>query len=434
MLGGTLIRKRRVVRVKLLPTLVQELALAETLRVCNAAATYVSQVAFGGRDSQGRTGTKFILQDVLYQDVKARFGLGAQPAIRVIGKTVDAYTTLRANLLEGNLGLPGSPRRTKAESKPVVFRPGAAQPFDKNCLSWQHDAGTVSIWSTHGRLRGVRFVGQPSDLKLLATNPIGETDLQFTGGHWFLIVTVTVPTTPVVEPVAGFIGVDLGIVNIAHVATGRGQAVADWSGGAITLRRKKNVTLRAKLQAKGTKSAKRLLKKRSKKEARFVTDVNHQVSKTIVTQAQRTGHGIAIEELTGIRERVRLRKPQQVALHSWAFAQLGGFLTYKAESAGVVIIPVDPAYTSQTCSECGFVSLLNRPHQAQFACRACGVMLHADHNAAVNIARRGAADLAELNAVAISQPGSVTGPRRSRRRLTQSRRRAANLALQGRVR
>lgn len=100
---------RRVVRVKLLPTLVQELALAETLRVCNAAATYVSQVAFGGRDSQGRTGTKFILQDVLYQDVKARFGLGAQPAIRVIGKTVDAYTTLRANLLEGNLGLPGSP-------------------------------------------------------------------------------------------------------------------------------------------------------------------------------------------------------------------------------------------------------------------------------------------------------------------------------------
>ncbi|MHB8188687.1 MAG: RNA-guided endonuclease InsQ/TnpB family protein [Dermatophilaceae bacterium] len=426
---------RRVARVKLLPTPIQELALADTLRVCNAAATYVSQVAFGGRDSQGRTGNKIILQDVLYQDVKSRFGLGAQPALRVIGKTVDAYTTLRANLLEGNLGLPGSPRRTKAESKPVVFRPDAAQPFDKNCLSWQHDAGTVSIWSTTGRLRGVRFVGQPSDLKLLATNPIGETDLQFQDGHWFLIATLTLPTTPVVEPAAGFVGVDLGIVNIAFTATDRGVAVADWSGGAITLRRKKNLHLRTKLQAKGTKSTKRLLKKRSKREARFVTDVNHQVSNKIVTEAQRTGHGIAIEDLTGIRERVRLRKPQQVALHSWAFAQLGAFLTYKAEGAGVVIIPVDPAYTSQTCSECGFVSRLNRPHQAEFACRGCGVLLHADHNAAVNIARRGAHDLAELNAVAINQPGfDPSEPRRSLRRLTQKRRRAANLALQGRVR
>ncbi|NMM35392.1 MAG: IS200/IS605 family element transposase accessory protein TnpB, partial [Phycicoccus sp.] len=145
-----------------------------------------------------------------------------------------------------------------------------------------------------------------------------------------------------------------------------------------------------------------------------------------------TGHGIAIEELTGIRERVRLRKPQQVALHSWAFAQLGGFLTYKAEAAGVVIIPVDPAYTSQTCSGCGYMSRLNRPNQAEFACRSCGVLLHADHNAAVNIARRGAADLAELNAVAISQPGfDPSEPRRSLRRLTQKRRRAANPALQG---
>lgn len=419
-------------RVKLAPTPVQEFALADTLRVCNQAATYVSQVAFDGRDSHGRTGTKFILQDVLYQDVKDRFGLGAQPAIRVIGKTVDAYTTLRSNLLEGNLGLPGSPRRTKAESKPIVFRPDAAQPFDKNCLSWQHDARTVSIWSTTGRLQGVRFVGQPSDLALLAGNKIGETDLQFTGGQWFLIATLDLPTTAVVEPSAGFVGVDLGIVNIAFAATDRGVAIADWSGGAITLRRKKNQKLRAKLQAKGTKSAKRLLKKRSKKEARFVTDVNHQVSRRIVTEAQRTGHGIAIEDLTGIRERVRLRKPQQVALHSWAFAQLGKFLIYKAEAAGVVIIPVDPAYTSQTCSECGYVSRLNRPHQAKFACRSCGVVLHADQNAAVNIARRGVHDLAELSAVVISQPGSPTGPRRSLRRLTQKRRRVANPAIQGR--
>jgi transposase len=107
----------------------------------------------------------------------------------------------------------------------------------------------------------------------------------------------------VVEPETGFHGVDLGIVNIAMVATGRGVTVTgeNWSGGAITLRRKKNVKLRAKLEAKGTKSAKRLLKKRSKKQGRFDTDVNHQISKRIVAEAQRTGNGIAVEELTGIR-------------------------------------------------------------------------------------------------------------------------------------
>jgi putative transposase len=69
-----------------------------------------------------------------------------------------------------------------------------------------------------------------------------------------------------------------------------------------------------------------------------------------VAEAERTGHGIAVEELTGIRERVRLRKPQRATLHSWAFAQLGSFLAYKAKQAGVAFVEVDPAYTSQMCS------------------------------------------------------------------------------------
>ena len=175
-------------------------------------------------------------------------------------------------------------------------------------------------------------------------------------------------------------------------ALDRAELGGEGAGGRLvdlTNRRKKNVLLRAKLQAKGTKPAKRLLKKRSKKEARFVADVNHQVSKKIVAGAKRTGRGIAIEDLSGVRARVRLRKPQRAAVHSWAFAQLETFLTYKAAAAGVALVQVDPAYTSQTCSGCGHVSAKNRPNQARFVCRACGVLLHADHNAAINIARRG---------------------------------------------
>lgn len=78
-------------------------------------------------------------------------------------------------------------------------------------------------------------------------------------------------------------------------------------------RRTRNRELRHTLQMKNTKSAKRLLRQRARKEARFAADVNHQISKRIVAEAERTGRGIAVEELTGIRERVRLRKPPMPA-------------------------------------------------------------------------------------------------------------------------
>ena len=147
--------------------------------------------------------------------------------------------------------------------------------------------------------------------------------------------------------------------------------------------------LRKRLQAKRTSSARLLLKKRRRKEARFAADINHQISKRIVAEAERTGCGIAVEELTGIRERVRLRKPQRATLHSWVFAQLGSFLAYKAKQGGVAFVEVDPAYTSQMCSACGSVDKRNRRSQAAFECGRCGFVGHADHNAALNIAARG---------------------------------------------
>src|SRR5258707_1500348 len=157
-------------------------------------------------------------------------------------------------------------------------------------------------------------------------------------------------------------------------------------GAGRTVRREP--LLGKRLQAKNTSSARRLLKKRRRKAARVAADVNHQISKRIVAEAERTGCGIAVEQLTGIRDRVRLRKPQRATLHSWAFAQLGLFLAYKAEQAGVPFVQVDPAYTSQTCSQpgCGDVDKKNRRSQASFVCGRCGFVWHADHNTARNIA------------------------------------------------
>jgi hypothetical protein len=177
-----------VVRVKLLPSPEQAQALQATLHACNRAANAASRVAFA-------TGAvhKYALQQRVYAALKAEFGLSAQPAVRVVGKVADAYTTRASHLQRGLLGRQGSKRRTRAESKPIRFRPDAAQPFDSRCLSWQVDARTVSIWTARGRMKDLAFTGSPAQLKVLAEHRQGESDLVVQDGAWFLSATCEVP-------------------------------------------------------------------------------------------------------------------------------------------------------------------------------------------------------------------------------------------------
>jgi hypothetical protein len=79
---------------------------------------------------------------------------------------------------------------------------------------------TVSIWTTARRLKGVRVPAAPHDLVVLRTRPIGETDLIRRDGNWYLYASVEAPETPLTDPVNGFLGVDLGIVNIATSSDG----------------------------------------------------------------------------------------------------------------------------------------------------------------------------------------------------------------------
>ncbi|MFE6755559.1 RNA-guided endonuclease InsQ/TnpB family protein [Streptomyces sp. NPDC057684] len=368
-----------VVRVKLLPTPVQAAALEATLRACNEAATWAASVAF---EKEARRPLE--LRKHTYAEIRVRWGLGAQAAQHAIKKTCDAYTTLKANLRAGRYGRPGTRRHIRAAGKPITFRPLAAQPYDDRMLSWQHQARTVSIWTTAGRLKNMAFTGQAEQLEFLAAHRKGESDLVRQGGKWFLIATCEITeAAPNTHP-AGFLGVDLGIVNIAATSDGERHC-----GRQTNRKREQGRKLRRKLQKKSTKSAKRRAKKYAGKEARRNKDINHKISKRIVAEAERTGRGIALETLTGIRERARLRKPQRTTLHSWPFAQLGSFIAYKARKAGVPVVYVDPAYTSQECSQCHHIERGNRPAQARFACRSCGFVEHADHNASHNIAHRG---------------------------------------------
>ncbi|MGI5231582.1 RNA-guided endonuclease TnpB family protein [Actinoallomurus sp. CA-142502] len=123
--------------------------------------------------------------------------------------------------------------------------------------------------------------------------------------------------------------------------------------------------------------------------------------------------GISLDDLKGIRQRVRLRKPQRVTLHSRAFAQLADFIVYKARRAGVPVVFVDPAYTSQQCCECGHIDSDNRVSQSVFLCRNCGVVAHADRNASRNIARTRLChpiEVPERRSPPSGQPGATSKP------------------------
>ncbi|GAA0403465.1 RNA-guided endonuclease TnpB family protein [Streptomyces luteireticuli] len=350
--------------------------MAATLRVCNHAANLASEVAFV-------KGLKrpYVLQKEVYFRLRAEFGLGAQAAVRVVKKVCDAYVTLTANITAGNLGPEGSKRRKRAQSKPVRFREDAAQPFDDRILTWNLDQRTVSVWTVAGRIKAIPFVCSEQALKLLASRK-GESDLVLREGMFFLTATVEVPEPEPYEP-DGFLGVDLGIVNIA--TTSDGDILA---GRRLNRYRRRHRDLRAKLQKKRTKSAKRILKRIRRREARHAAHTNHTIAKQLVATAERTSRGIALEDLGGIRQRVTARKHQRSSLHSWAFAQLGAFITYKARRAGVPVVFVDPRDTSRRCSGCGYTHRANRVSQARFACRSCGIVMHADHNGSCNIAHR----------------------------------------------
>ena len=263
-----------VIQVKLRPEAKHYAALKSTLELCNRAADGTSRIVFSN-GAATRNISKEAVQRAAYLEMKA-MGLSAQPAIHVCRKVAGAYATLRTNLRNGNYGRPGSKRRSSVESRPIRFRPESAQPFDDRCRSWQfgEGGGTGSIWTTSGRLKNIPFVGQAEQLEVLRNYQQGETDLVIRDGNAYLVATVEVPEQPMNTSPAGWLGVDMGIVNLATTSDGDHSV-----GDKVIGLRHRHRRLRKRLQKKGTKSAKRLLKRRSQKETRFAADVNHGISK-----------------------------------------------------------------------------------------------------------------------------------------------------------
>lgn len=341
-----------IAKMKLLPLPDEAAKLKATMERFNAAADRVGAVAF-----EHRTANVFELRKLCYAAVREEFGLSSQMAQLAIKAVSDAY------------------KRDK--SKRVRFRKHAAVPYDVRTMSFK-GPDRVSLLTLEGRVK-VAYVVGAYDAKRLEL-PKGQSDLVYRDGMWFLFVTVDVPGGSPIEPTDS-IGVDLGIANIATDSDGNQH-----SGAAVEKVRRKHNLQRHRLQRRNTKGARKKIRRMRDKEARFRRHENHVISKKIVETAKRTGRAIGLEDLTDIRKRVTARGGDaRNRLGSWGFAQLGAFIAYKAQLAGVPVVHVDPRNTSRTCAECGHCEKANRPSQEKFLCKNCGHADHADRNAALNI-------------------------------------------------
>lgn len=312
--------------------------------------------------------SKTTIQNLVYAQLRENFGLSANQAVRACARV-------------------GANRKTeKLKGKPVKeYRPTSAD-YDARIFAFREKDWTVSLTLLGGREHIKLDVGNYQRGKLKESKPTSAQLCKHHDGSYYIHIQLT-DTAP--DPIKSdkVIGVDFGRREIAKTSTNK-----SWNGKPLNQVRDKFSNARASIQAKaskGTRSSRRscrkLLKRLSGKERRFQAWLNHSISAAIIREAKSLNAIVAIEDLTGIRERTNQQprsKTERRRSNSWAFYQLRQFLEYKGIRDGVEVVAVSPRYTSQTCHRCLHIGLRS---EKTFKCGHCGWHGDADLNGAMNI-------------------------------------------------
>jgi putative transposase len=355
----------RTIRIQLQPSPTQAAALAETSRQFTMAFNMFVELGWSNSVSNA---TK--LHFLAYYPVRA-----ALPDLNS-----NLTNTARAKAAEA---IRSAFTLRKDQDRKVSMPRSIACPPRYNNHTYRVDweSQTVRISLVGGR-QTIRF-RVPDYAKKYVGNLVDTADLIERDGKWWLHVVVSVPT-PEVQPSDQVVGVDLGINRPAVMSNNQFLGPKRWK--AVEGR---YFTLARALQKKGTKSAKRHLRKLKRRRARFHKDADHILSKRIVVAVE-PGSTIVVENLKDIRKRMQAKRRTNTKrrMHSWPFASLKAKIEYKAEERGCRVVAVDPRHTSQACSRCGHTARNNRRSQSIFMCRQCSYYLNADLNAARNIAAK----------------------------------------------
>ena len=304
----------------------------------------------------------------------------------LVYKPVRASTGLKANHVCQAI------RRVIANAKAVKqvhkFRPTSLN-LDIRTFVYVEETQAVGITLISGRRKFKLLIGNYQLALLRGQSPTAATLNKTKRGDYYINICVNIPTKPTGKT-PKVIGVDLGRGDVATTSTGK-----SWSGEKIQATRDHYSKVRANVQSKRTRSSRRLLGRLSGKEQRFQKWLNHNISKQLVTEAEQSNATLAFEDLTNIRSSLnqkRRSKTERRRTNNWAFYQLRIFVGYKAAIAGVPVVFVPPAYTSQTCSRCHHVHpTKGKSYRSgkKYECGHCGFKHDADINAALNIAALG---------------------------------------------
>lgn len=318
---------------------------------CNAIAYYARA---------NRCWNQVALHQLSYYHIREKLpALGSQMVCNAIRKVCASYKVLKIK---------------KSQDIPaIIFKESGSIHYCARTFSLKGDR--LSLFTLSGRLQCSYKLGTYQK-EYLAQGKIKEGELVRKGKRWFFNLVLDLAAKEIKET-GIFLGIDCGENNLATTSVG-----TFYGGGELRHKRDQFLARRKKLQSNGSRTAKKLLKKISGKEARCVKETNHRVSKSIIKEAVNLGAKIVVlEDLKHIRKRIKGNKRMRSRLHRWPWQQLQNFIEYKAQAEGIQVLYVCPAYSSLTCSSCG---CLGTRDKHQFKCLSCGSFQHSDRNAAIN--------------------------------------------------
>ena len=354
-------------KIQISPDIEQIESLTQTMIQIRKALNYISKYVYDNNCFSQKK-----INEATYYYLREEFGLKSQMAQSVMKTVIAKYKTNKSNGHDFNLV------QFKKLEYDLVFN-----------RDYSLKLGNFSINTLNGRLQ-IPYETKGMNKYFDGSYSFGTAKLVYKYKKYFLHIPMTKEyqqATPF--EVNKIVGIDLGINFVATCFDSFGKTTF-FSGKQIKQQRGHYKILRKNLQMRGTKSAKRRIKSIGSRENRWMSDVNHSITKALV---DRYGANtlFVLEDLTGIRistEKVNINN-RYVSV-SWAFYQFRQFLEYKAQMSNSIVISVNPKYTSQQCPKCGHIEKANRNKKHHiFCCKNCSYTSNDDRTSAINLLNKG---------------------------------------------
>lgn len=346
----------------------------KTLSTLKDGLNYASQIAF----DTGILSNKCKLQELVYYSLREKFNLKSQMAVNVCTTVAGSYESQKSNLK--------SKKSKKKDMTASRFKYVKALYSYGKDYSFLEDGKTISISTIEERMKVPFVVPNYFQKYRDGSWKFGSMEMVKKRGKYYAHVTVNKKIEePELSSCDNVIGVDLGQNFLATINDSNGY-VKFYKGRYLKDVRAKYKHLRKQLQTKGTHNAHNKIASIDQREQRFMTDINHQVSRDIVNHAKRNKSIIVMEDISGINMSSMVRRENRYYRVSWAFEELQSFIEHKAIEEGLRVIYINPKYTSQKCPKCGHIHKDNRDKKNHiFKCRDCGYTANDDYVASQNI-------------------------------------------------